>query len=122
MTGTGNSIMQFLTVLLVFVLVLVVTVYTTKWIGRYQKNTFSKKNLEICEAVRISNNKVIAVVRTGKDKYIVVGCGKDEVNLLGELTEDELALSYDEPAETKGQTTAFPETLKKMLNKKEDRS
>ena len=118
LSSTGNSIFQFFTVILIFVLVLIVTIYTTRWMGKYQKNTFSKKNLEVCEAVRISNSKVIAVVRTGKSRYVVVGVGKDEVNFLTELSDDDI-IPYEDDSDSYHKA-GFSATLKNLLEKNED--
>ncbi len=116
LTGTGNSILQFFTVLLIFVLVLVVTVYTTRWIGNYQKKNFVQKNLEVCEFIRIGNNNSIAIIRAGENRYLVVGIGKEEMRLLCELTRDEIT-DYGITPDTKAGTGSFSATLKKMLEK-----
>ena len=46
-TSRTDSYLQFLTVLLLFVFVLVITYFTTRWIARYQKVKSNADNLEV---------------------------------------------------------------------------
>ena len=79
-----GSFIQLLGVLIIFLFVLAITYFTTKWIGNYQKN------LQIVESIRVGNNKFIAIVKAG-EVYLVVAVGKDDVTLLTQLTEDQLS-------------------------------
>ena len=54
-----DSYVQFVTVLLLFVFVLAVTAFVTKWIGGYQKGRSGGANMELMEALRLSNNKYV---------------------------------------------------------------
>lgn len=91
--STTDSYLQFITVLLLFVFVLVITYATTRWISGYQKNKAVYGNLELVETLRIANNKYIQIVRVGK-KYLAIAVGKDEVHMLSELEQDDLTF-YD---------------------------
>ena len=84
-----ESFLQLIGVLLIFVFVLALTYFTTRWLGGYTKAHSMNKNLQIVETIRVGNNKMISIVAAGK-KYLVVSIGKDEVNLLGELSEEDL--------------------------------
>ncbi len=85
-----ESFLQLCFVLFIFVAVLVMTRYATKWIAGYQKVQMSGRNLEIVETLRLSSNKYLAVVRAGEDRYFVIGVGKDEVTAIGELSAEEV--------------------------------
>ena len=85
-----GSFLQLIGVLIIFIVVLFITFYTTKWIGNYQKTNLVNKNLQIVESIRVGNNKFIAIVKAGK-VYLVVAVGKDEVTLLTQLTEEQLS-------------------------------
>lgn len=76
-----GSFIQLLGVLIIFLFVLAITYFTTKWIGNYQKTNFANKNLQIVESIRVGNNKFIAIVKAG-EVYLVVAVGKDDVTLL----------------------------------------
>ena len=86
----GDSFFEFVVVLIVFVAILVITYYTTKWIAGYQKKSQGGSNLEVIETLKITTNKYVQIIRAGKNKYLIIGIGKDEVHMLGELTENEL--------------------------------
>lgn len=90
LSSAGGSIWQLIVVLFIFVAILGVTYWVTKWIAGYQKQTFTGKNLEIIETVRISPNKVVQIIRAGKDKYFVLASGKDEVIKVGELSSEDI--------------------------------
>ncbi len=85
-----NSVIDLITVLVIFLFVLVLTYYVTRWIAGYQKTKTAQGNLSVIEAIRVSNNQYIQIVRTGTDKYLVVGVSKDGMTLLTTLTEEEL--------------------------------
>ena len=63
LTFGAGSYAQFITVLLVFVLVLGITALTTRWIAGYQKQQNQNNNVEVIETSRIANNKYIQIVR-----------------------------------------------------------
>lgn len=87
-----DSFAQFLTVLLIFVGVLFLTYFSTKWIATYQKGKMLSSNIRVIETFKISSNKFIQIVRIG-GTYYAIAIGKDEVTLLGELKEDEIQIS-----------------------------
>ena len=47
------------------------------------------KNIQVVETFRVNNNKFIQIIQVGK-KYLVISVCKDVVNVLSELTEDDL--------------------------------
>lgn len=89
LTGTTDVYAQFITVLIVFVLVLALTALMTKWIAGYQKQQSVNANIEVVETTRIANNKYIQVVRMG-DTYTVIAVCKDTVTLLGQIPKEQL--------------------------------
>jgi flagellar protein FliO/FliZ len=90
LSSAGESFFQLIFALVVFVGILALTAFVTKWIAGYQKTQGLNRNLEIIEAIRLSNNKYIQIIRAGEDKYFVIAIGKDEVTLLGELSSSQL--------------------------------
>jgi len=88
-TSGFSNFMQLLGVLLIFIFVLVITYFTTKWIAGYQKNKSYNKNLRVIETLKLTQNKYIQIVEAG-DVYLVIGIGKDEITMLTTLTEEQL--------------------------------
>ena len=74
-----DSFVQLITVLIIFVFVLILTYFTTRWMAGIQKGRSFNKNLRIIETISVGNNKMISIVEAGT-KYIVVSIGKDDVN------------------------------------------
>ncbi len=91
-SGRMDSYMQFVTVLIIFVFVLLITYFVTKWTAGYQKSKASDANIEVLESVRLSGNKYVQLVRVGR-KYLAVATCKDTVTMLTEIPEQDLVLS-----------------------------
>ena len=89
-SSAGESFFQLIFILIIFVGVLALTYYVTKWIAGYQKTQGLNKNLEIIEAIKISSNKYVQIIRAGSDRYFVIAIGKDEVVPLGEISAEQL--------------------------------
>lgn len=89
-TNFMNSVIELITVLAIFLFVLVLTCYVTRWIAGYQKTKTAQGNLAVIEVIRISNNQYVQIVRAGKEQYLVVGVSKDRMMLLATLTREEL--------------------------------
>ena len=121
-SGSMNSYLQFMTVLILFVFVLGITWFVTKWIGGYQKTISRNVNIEVVETFHLANNKYIQIIRVGK-KYLAVAIGKDSVTMLTEIPEDQLVLS--DGIDAGG--PSFKELLDKLqknrfLNSEDDRN
>lgn len=87
--STVDSVSQFITVLLIFILVLALTLYTTRWIARYQKGQKSGSNIDILETCPVGNGKYIQIVRLA-DTYVAIAVCKDTVTLLAELSKEQI--------------------------------
>ena len=111
-----SSFAQLITLLIVFVFVLALTYYATKWMAKIQKSQFRNSNIEVVETFRLSNTKYIQIVKLG-GKYVAIAVGKDTVTFLTELDATELDL--DKPL-GKTENLEFHEILKKVkdMNRK----
>ncbi|MCI8528621.1 MAG: flagellar biosynthetic protein FliO [Lachnospiraceae bacterium] len=89
LTGGAGSYAQFITVLLIFVIVLGITALTTKWIANYQKQQSINENVQVIETTRIANNKYIQIIKIG-GKYVAIAVCKDTITMLGEIPEEQL--------------------------------
>lgn len=104
-----DSYVQLVTVLLLFVFVLAVTAFVTKWIGGYQKGRSVGTNMELVEALRLSNNKYVQIVRIGR-KYLALAVCKDTVTMLSEIPEEDLHF----PEGSTGSALGFKDVLAKI--------
>lgn len=84
-----DSIVQLITVLVIFVFVLVITLLVTKWMAGFQKQQSMGKNIQVIETTRMTANQCVQILKIG-NKYVAVAVGKDNVTLLAQLDEDEI--------------------------------
>ncbi len=91
----ADSYLQFISILIIFIGVLIATYYVTKWIANYQKGNESGRNIDIVETCRISTSKYVQIVRIGK-RYVAIAVSKDDITNLGDVPEEDLELSKPE--------------------------
>lgn len=84
-----ESFFQLVGILLIFLFVLVLTYLVTKWIAGYQQGITLHRNIQVMETFRVNNNKFIQIIQVGK-KCLVISVCKDTINILTELTEEQL--------------------------------
>jgi flagellar protein FliO/FliZ len=108
LSSTAATIGQFITVVLIFVFVLVLTVFVTRWIATYQRDKLPGGNITIIETKRIAQNKIVEILRIG-DRYFAVALGKDEVTLISEISPDSIKMP-----EAGDNSFSFKEILGKM--------
>ena len=84
-----ESFLQLISALLIFAFVLLITYFTTRWVGSYQRVRMKSKNLQVIESLQAGNNKSICLLKAGTE-YIVVAVGKDEIHPLATLKEEQL--------------------------------
>lgn len=112
--GRLDNFLQLLASLCIFVFVLAITYFVTRWIGNYQKVQMKNRNMQVIETLRITNNKYILIVKVSEE-YLVLGVAKERIQLLTKLDEksiDSLSLPDDSHNET------FQEILQKFKAKK----
>ena len=112
-SGQVDSFVQFVTVLLLFLMVLLITYGVTRWISGIQKTQMMGRNMEMIDTMRISSSKYLQIVRAG-DKYFVVAVCKDTVTMLTEISKDSLVLETSESGN--GYQVGFREILEKIKN------
>ena len=106
---------QLIVVIIMFLFVLALAYLAARLAGRFQSNIQSQSNIRILEVARISNNKYIQIVKIGQ-RYYAVGVGKEEVNLIAELQEEDLNLKTT----TEGTKGSFKDILSQLQRKKKE--
>lgn len=89
-----QSVFQLIGVLVIFVFVLSVTYFVTRWIGSFQRVRTHGCSLQLVESIQIAANKYIQIIKTG-EVYLVIAVGKDEVTMLTQLTGEQLGITED---------------------------
>ncbi len=121
MTGTQSldSFVQFITVLLIFLFVLVITYVVTRYISKFQKAQSTGVNMEVLDTLRISPSKYLQIVRTGEE-YLVIAVCKDTITMLTKLTEQEIVVK---PTSSSSERLDFKRILDKVITKeKQDKT
>lgn len=111
-TSRFESIAQLVTVAVIFVFVLLITYWTTRWVGNYQKNQLLGSNIKVMETLRISNTKYLQIIKAG-EKYFVIAVCKETITYLCELNGEELDFSAME----KNSEIHFKDILDKIKEK-----
>lgn len=114
-----DSFIQFFTVLILFLFVLVLTYFTTKFIANTQKDKLIGNNVEVIETFRITQNKFIQIVRTGQ-KYIAIAVCKDTVTMLTEIPKEDLVINEKDKTFANVDFKSILEKVSKRAKKDEE--
>ena len=117
MSSRIEAFAQLLTLLIIFIFVLAVTYYVTRFVGNYQKYKLSGSNINILETMRIANNKYIQIVKIGS-RVFAIAVAKDTVSYLCELDEDELIYKESSSGKMLINNDNFKEILEKFKKDK----
>jgi len=111
-----ESIGQLICVVLLFLFVLFLAYLAARFAGSFQSNILNKRsNVKVIEVFRLSNNKVIEIVKIG-DRYLALAVCKDTVTVLTQLEASEI-----KEQETSLEPISFKSILDKMKNEKQDK-
>lgn len=108
-TTRFEALVQLITLVLIFALVLGLTYFVTRFVGNYQKNKLTGTNISVIETIRISSSKYIQLIQIGS-RYFAIAVCKDTVTLIGEIEQDDLIL-------TDNTTQVQSESFKTILDK-----
>ena len=112
-SGNLDSFVRLITTLLIFVFVLFITFWTSKFIAGYQKQKMLTGNMEVVETLGIGQGKYLQIIRAG-EQYFLIAIGKDTVNFVAQLNPEELNLK--EEALMPSQYVDFKSILEKAKN------
>lgn len=110
-----ESIVQAVTLLIMFLIVLVITFFATKWLAKYQQGQTVNRNFKVIETFRIAPQKFLQIIEVG-EKYIVISVCKDTVTMLTELDRETVR---ELPEQTLQINESFQEVLQKIRNREE---
>lgn len=114
LTTDINSVVQFITVIVIFVFVLALTYGVTKWTANFQKGRMNSGNIEVIESFRIAGDKYIQIVRVA-EKYMAIALSKETVTFLTELNEEDIVMREG----SGNMKVSFGELLDKVKEKKD---
>lgn len=119
--ASWEAVKNILTLILAFVFVLVLAYYGARFTAKYQGNMLSNRaNIRITESFRVGGNKIIAIAKIGKS-YYALGIGKDEINLIAKLDEEELIDFNNSNDSSNNSKLDFKSILANIKNKEESK-
>ena len=89
-----DSFVQFITVLFIFVLVLAVTYFVTRWIGNLGRQQGKSGNIEVIESARISPGVYVEIVRIGQ-RYVALSVSKDSSAFICDIPKEDIVIDDD---------------------------
>ena len=111
-----DNLLQLVGVSILFIFILVITYYTTKFVGGVKLSINKNSNFKVLETHKIAQNKYIQIIQIGT-RYFVISIGKDDIRLLTELNENEVLKQDDLKAQKNNFTDIFNISLKKLKEK-----
>lgn len=115
-SGRLENFLQLLFSILIFIFVLAITYFVTRWIGTYQRKQNVNRNMQIIETMRVANNKYIQIIRIA-EVYLVVSICKDTMVTLAKLEPEDVDKLQIPDGDN--HIESFQEILKKIkINKK----
>lgn len=104
-----EAFVQLITLVIIFVLVLAMTYFATRFVGNYKKEKMAGSNISVLETFRLSNSKYIQIIKIGS-KFLAIAICKDSVTMLCELQDSDLEF-------TEVSTQVKSESFKAVLDK-----
>ncbi|MCR5585814.1 MAG: flagellar biosynthetic protein FliO [Lachnospiraceae bacterium] len=115
--STGQNLLEFFGIILIFIIVLVACWATTRFVASKQLAGKNTGNFEVVETYAIARDRFLQLVRIGT-KYYAIAVGKDSISVICELSKDEINLEK-KPNGTS--VNGFSNVLASILKKNENK-
>lgn len=103
----GKSIAELVVLLILFALVLVACVFTTRFVAGRQMQRGRNSNFKPLETYQIAQNRYLQLVQIGT-RYFVISVTKETVSLIAEMKEEEISVRQENGV---GSQKSFKEIL-----------
>lgn len=98
-------------------LIIYLSYLSSKYIGKGVNRSASSRYMRLIDRIAVGQDRHIAVLQIG-ERYMLVGIAQGQINVLSELSEDDLMLISS--GEQKLHTPDFVELMKKLGKGKEN--
>ncbi len=105
-----SNVIQLVVIIVIFILVLVATYFTTRWIGKTGAIQTQSPNIHVKETFKIAPNRYIQIIELG-DQYYAIGVSKDNITFLTALSKDQLDLT---PVDKERGAVSFKDMMNKI--------
>ena len=110
--GGVKSILKLIGLIILCILIIAASYFTTKFVGKKQIQGGSKSNFKSIDVFRVTPNKYLQIVEVGK-RYFCIAVTKESITLICELNEDEFKVA---PTEMKPKS--FKEQMNELIHRK----
>ena len=86
-SGGVNSVLKLIGLIILCILIIVASYYTTKFVGKKQLGRSPKSNFRSIDVFRLSTNKYLQIVEVG-ERYFCIAVAKDTITVVGELSKE----------------------------------
>ncbi len=117
LSGTIGNILQLIGLIIVFILILCATYYTSRWIGKSSFTQQRAANIQVVETFRLSQTKYIQIIRAGTRRYFVIAVSKENITYIAELKEEDIILRDESQTAEK---VSFSDIMKKLKKHNEE--
>lgn len=107
-----GAIGQLIFLILVFVGVIILAYYSTKWVAS-AKTARRNGNLNVIESMSVGHQGAVQIIRVGK-KYFLIGITKENVSLLSDIDENDIEIIENKPQII---SASFDKYFKKYFDK-----
>ncbi len=120
-TSGMSSILSVISLILIFIFIVALAYFTTRFIAKYQNNSMnSRSNIRVIESFRMGSNKFVAIIEVSNNFY-VIGVGKEEITLIDKLDSESVSDIKNAQMKDLGKKIDFKEILSQIKNKSVDR-
>ena len=115
----GKSIAELVLLLILFALILVACVLTTRFIGGRQMQRGRNSNFKPLETYQIAQNRYLQLVQVGT-RYFVISVTKENVSFIAEMKEEEISVRPENGGDRPKSFKEILSELKVKVDKHED--
>lgn len=113
-SGGIESVFKLIGLIILCVIIIVASYFTTKFVGRKQMGHYARSNFKSLDIYRVNGNKYLQIIQVGK-KYFCISVTKDNISLISELNEEDIV---NWPPEAKN--SSFKDVLSNITGKKKN--
>lgn len=110
--SSGESVLKLIGLILLCVVIIIASFFTTRFVGRKQMGGGDSSNFEAIDAFRIDQNRYLQIIKVA-GKYLLISVTKEQISLLSELDGEEIR-----EREKKDPPVSFKDIFAKALDKK----
>ena len=88
-TGGVESVLKLIGLILLCIIIIAASYYTTKFVGNRQAGMTGESNFKSLDIYRLNQNKYLQLIEVGR-RYFVIAVSKDSVQFIAELEKDDI--------------------------------